>query len=194
LFVIAGSYEKTWTFLGQLRLILGKKCNLIDSSKHAMFWVTNFPMFEWNEEEKKWDAKHHPFTSPQENWENIPIENVRARAYDLVYNGEELGGGSIRIHNAKTQQAVFNLLGINEEKAKERFGCLLQAQSFGYPPDGGIAFGLDRLVMFFSKQESLRDVIAFPKTNTGTCLMMQTPSVVEEKQLNELKIQLKQNQ
>lgn len=186
LFVVAGQHEDAWTILGQLRLTLGKMLNLIDKNNHKMFWVTDFPMFEWNKEENRWEAKHHPFTSPQVGWETMEMGKVKARAYDLVYNGEELGGGSIRIHDADVQSKVFSVLGINPEKAKEKFGFLLEAQTFGYPPDGGIAFGIDRLVMMLAGTESIRDVIAFPKTTTGSCLMMQTPSAVDAAQLKEL--------
>jgi aspartyl-tRNA synthetase len=186
LFVIAGEYEEAWTVLGQLRVALGKFLDLIDKNRWDMFWVTDFPMFEWNREEKKWDAKHHPFTSPQEGWESLDIGKVKARAYDLVCNGEELGGGSIRIHRADVQSKVFDLLGISREQAQKRFGFLLEAQKYGYPPDGGIAFGIDRLVMMFAGTDSIRDVIAFPKTTNGSCLMMETPSSVDQTQLSEL--------
>lgn len=190
LFVIAGKYEAAWTILGQLRLALGKALNLINKDEHKMFWVTDFPMFEWSEEDNKWMAKHHPFTSPEPNWENMDMADIRARAYDFVYNGEELGGGSIRIHDPITQKKVFEKIGINENDAKNKFGFLLEAQTFGYPPDAGIAFGIDRLIMFFAGTESMRDVIAFPKTNKGSCLMMETPSKVDESQLKELAINL----
>jgi aspartyl-tRNA synthetase len=186
LFVIAGPYEEAWTVLGQLRLTFGKMLNLINTTQHSMFWITDFPMFEWNKEENRWEAKHHPFTSPQVGWETMDMGKIKARAYDLVYNGEELGGGSIRIHDAGVQSKVFSALGIDPEKAKEKFGFLLEAQTYGYPPDGGIAFGIDRLVMMLAGTESIRDVIAFPKTTTGSCLMMQTPSRVDAVQLKEL--------
>lgn len=188
LLIVVGSYEEAWTVLGQLRLMLGKKLNLIDTNQWNMFWVVDFPMFEWNKDEKKWDARHHPFTSPAGDWENMELADVKARAYDLVCNGEELGGGSIRIHSADVQQKIFNLIGITPEQAKKKFGFLLEAQSFGYPPDGGIAFGIDRLVMMLAGTDSMRDVIAFPKTQSGSCLMMQTPSTVDESQLKELQI------
>ena len=188
LFIVAGNYDASWTILGQLRLGLGKALNLINKNEHKMFWVTDFPMFEWSEEDQKWAAKHHPFTSPEQNWENMDIANVKARAYDLVYNGEELGGGSIRIHDPIVQKKVFEKIGINEESAKRKFGFLLESQTFGYPPDGGIAFGIDRLIMFFASTDSMRDVIAFPKTNKGSCLMMENPSTVDEAQLKELGI------
>lgn len=187
LFLVAGSFEPAWTILGQLRLVLGKNLNLINND-YKLFWVVDFPMFEWSEEDNRWMAKHHPFTSPQQGWENMEIGKVKARAYDLVCNGEELGGGSIRIHDPKVQSKVFEMIGITPEQAKERFGFLLEAQTFGYPPDGGIAFGIDRLVMLFAGTDSMRDVIAFPKTNRGSCLMMETPSSVDQKQLDELHI------
>ncbi len=189
LFVIAGQHEDAWTILGQLRLTLGKMLNLIDKNNHQMFWVTDFPMFEWNKTENRWEAKHHPFTSPQIGWENMALGDVKARAYDLVCNGEELGGGSIRIHDAEVQSKVFSAIGINPESAKEKFGFLLEAQTFGYPPDGGIAFGIDRLIMMLAETDSIRDVIAFPKTTTGSCLMMQTPARVDAAQLKELFIE-----
>lgn len=188
LFIIAGQPENAWTILGQLRLALGKALNLIDKNAHEMFWVTDFPMFEWSQEDNRWMAKHHPFTSPEVDWENMDIAQVKARAYDLVYNGEELGGGSIRIHDPIVQKKVFEKIGITSEQAEGRFGFLLEAQTFGYPPDGGFAFGIDRLLMFFAGTESMRDVIAFPKTNKGTCLMMESPSSVEQAQLDELGI------
>jgi len=186
LFAVAGDYDDAWTVLGQLRIGLGKKLNLIKQNEHKMFWVVDFPMFEWNKEEKRWDARHHPFTSPAIGWESQEIGKIKARAYDLVYNGEELGGGSIRIHTSEAQSKVFDLLGITPDKARDKFGFLLEAQNFGYPPDGGIAFGIDRLIMILAGTDSIRDVIAFPKTQSGTCLMMQTPSGVDEAQLKEL--------
>ena len=188
LFLVAGQFDSAWTILGQLRLVLGKNLNLINTNDYKLFWVVDFPMFEWSEEDNRWMAKHHPFTSPQQGWENMEIGNVKARAYDLVCNGEELGGGSIRIHDPKVQSKIFEMIGITPEQAKERFGFLLEAQTFGYPPDGGIAFGIDRLVMMFAGTDSIRDVIAFPKTQKGGCLMMETPSTVDQAQLDELHI------
>ena len=186
LLLVAGSYEDAWTTLGRLRLELGKTLDLIDHSKQSLFWVVDFPMFEWDKNEQRWAAKHHPFTSPQDGWENLQPGQIKARAYDLVCNGEELGGGSIRIHNSEIQTKVFDLLGINKEQAQEHFGFLLEAQNFGYPPDGGVAFGIDRLIMILAGTESIRDVIAFPKTQSGTCLMMQCPSPADDKQLAEV--------
>jgi aspartyl-tRNA synthetase len=188
IFASADEYSVAWDLLGRLRIELGKSLKLIDKSKHAMFWVTDWPMFERNENENRWEAKHHPFTSPQKGWEQLDTDKIKARAYDLVYNGEELGGGSIRIHDSETQYKVFELLGISREKAKQKFGCLLEAQNMGYPPHGGIAFGLDRIMMMLAGADSIRDVIPFPKTQSGQCLMMETPSAVEEKQLLELGI------
>jgi aspartyl-tRNA synthetase len=190
LFISAGDFEEAWTILGQLRLRIAQTLNLIKKDVWKMFWVTDFPMFEWNKEENRWEAKHHPFTSPQVGWEKQEIGDVRARAYDLVCNGEEIGGGSVRIHNPEVQQKVFDIIGITPEKAQEKFGFLLEAQTFGYPPDAGLAFGIERLIMTLARTDSIRDVFAFPKTQKGTCLMMQTPSVVDEKQLEELSIKI----
>lgn len=186
LFIVAGAYADAWTILGQLRLRLGQALSLINKNEWSMFWVTNFPMFEWDKEEKRWQAMHHPFTSPQIGWENLEIGDVRARAYDLVCNGEELGGGSVRIFDPEIQQKVFDIIGLSPEIAKERFGFLMEAQTYGYPPDAGIAFGVERLIMTLAGTDSIRDVFAFPKTQKGSCLMMQTPSTVDDKQLDEL--------
>ncbi len=188
IFAIAGDYDDAWTVLGQLRLSLGKDLNLIDHSTYKLFWVTDFPMFEWNKETKSWQARHHQFTSPQEGWEQQEIKDVKARAYDLVCNGEELGGGSIRIHSSDVQNKIFDIIGIDRSKAEEKFGFLLESQNLGYPPEGGVAFGVDRLVMLLSGTDAIRDAIAFPKTQSGSCLMMQAPSTVEDAQLRELSI------
>lgn len=188
IFAMVGEFDDAWTILGQLRLTLGKDLNLIDTTKYHMFWVTDFPMFEWNKETQQWQARHHQFTSPQDGWEKQEIKNIKARAYDLVCNGEELGGGSIRIYSSEVQNKSFHILGISPEKAEEKFKFLLEAQNFGYPPEGGIAFGIDRLIMMLSGAQAIRDVIAFPKTQHGSCLMMQAPSAVEDKQLEELHI------
>ncbi len=188
IFVMVGAHEKTWSHLGMLRLELGKTLNLIDHKKHVIFWVTEFPMFEWDEDEKRWQAKHHPFTSPLPGWETKEPGDIYARAYDLVCNGYELGGGSIRIHDADMQQKVFEMMGISKEEAEQKFGFLLEAQRFGYPPDGGAAFGIERLCMILGGSDSIREVIAFPKTSRMNCMMMDTPSTVDLKQLKELGI------
>jgi len=190
LFIVADAFEDAWTVLGRLRLKLGKAFNLIDENRFEFLWVTDFPLLEWNEEDKRWYAKHHPFTQPQKGWEQDDLKNIKARAYDIVCNGEEIGGGSIRIHDINMQKKMFELIGISEKESQEKFGFLLNAMEFGFPPHGGVALGLDRLVMFLTKTESIRDVIAFPKTTSGSCLMMQTPSEVDEKQLKELKIKV----
>lgn len=193
LFLIADEYDKAWSLLGKLRLELGESLGLIDHSSYEMFWVTSFPMFEWDEEQKRWFAKHHPFTAPVGDWKNQNPKDVRARAYDVVCNGYELGGGSIRINNADIQAQVFELLQLPLEKAQKQFGFLLDAQKFGYPPEGGIALGLDRLIMIFGNTHSIRDVIAFPKTQKGNCLMMGTPSEVSDEQLKELHVKIVKN-
>jgi aspartyl-tRNA synthetase len=159
--------------------------------------VTDFPLLEWDAESQRYHAMHHPFTSPrEEDSELMDTEPgaVRARAYDLVLNGSEIGGGSIRIHHPKMQQRMFDLLGIGEEEAEEKFGFLLQAFRYGAPPHGGIALGLDRLVMILTKARSLRDVIAFPKNQRAQSMMDDAPSVVEPEQLDELHIKLKRIQ
>ena len=178
--------------LGSLRNKLGQDLNLLEG-KWAPVWITDFPMFEYNEDEKRWESLHHPFTSPNTD----DIEAVKkdpgatiSRAYDLVVNGIELGGGSIRIHDAEMQKAVLDLLGIGEKEAQEKFGFLLDALSFGCPPHGGIAFGLDRTVMLMADCESIRDVIAFPKTQTASCLLTAAPASASSKQLRELGIKL----
>jgi len=188
LFLVAGPYLEAWSMLGKLRIELGKQLGLIDTKQWNMFWVTDFPMFEWDAETKHWNAMHHPFTSPQKDWEAMAMGDVRARAYDLVCNGEELGGGSIRIFDATAQAKVFEAIGLSPEVAQQKFGFLINALEYGFPPHGGIALGIDRLIMLFAGTASIRDVIAFPKTQSGACLMMDAPSTVEESQLKELHI------
>ncbi|MFH0898709.1 MAG: aspartate--tRNA ligase [bacterium] len=190
LFVIAGDYREAWSVLGKLRIELANALQLIDTLRHEMFWVIDFPMFEWDKETKRWYAAHHPFTSPQQGWEALEPGQVKARAYDLVWNGYEIAGGSIRIHDSNVQQKIFEILGMSQEVAQRQFGFLLEAQNFGYPPEGGVAFGLDRLVMNLAGTESIRDVIAFPKTQRRSCLMMENPSIVEDEQLKELGIKV----
>lgn len=194
LLVVAGGPEKTvLTGLGQLRLWCARRLGLIPENSFAFCWVTDFPLLEWDEETQRFYACHHPFTSPKpedvELLETAP-EKVRARAYDVVVNGMELGGGSIRIHDGELQRKVFACLGITEEQAQQKFGFLLEAFRYGAPPHGGIALGLDRLVMLMAGRESIRDVIAFPKTTAGNCLLTDAPNVVDEEQLAELHLRL----
>jgi len=180
--------------LGRLRLHLGEKMGLIDENQLAFCWVVDFPMFEWDEQDKRYVAIHHPFTAPRdEDLDKLADDPgaVRAKAYDLVLNGIEIGGGSIRIHDPEVQARVFSLLNISDEEAQEKFGFLLDALSFGAPPHGGIAFGLDRLMMLLLGRNSIREVIAFPKTQKATCLMTGAPNTVSPKQLRELGIKLK---
>jgi aspartyl-tRNA synthetase len=179
--------------LGALRLRLGERFGLIDESRLALAWITDFPLLEWDADEKRWVAMHHPFTAPR-NPEALAQDPAAAtaRAYDLVLNGNEIGGGSIRIHDAATQERMLAALGISPEEARTKFGFLLDALHFGAPPHGGIAFGLDRLVMLLAGVRSIRDVIAFPKTQKGQCLMTEAPSAVEARQLRELGIRLRE--
>ena len=178
-----------WDVLGNLRLELAKTLELIDRDSFEFVWVTEFPEFEYSEEQGRYVAMHHPFTMPME--EDIPLlatnpEKVRARAYDIVLNGTELGGGSIRIHQNDVQEAMFEALGFTKEKAREQFGFLMDAFQYGVPPHAGLAYGFDRLIMLMAKQDSIRDVIAFPKVKDASCLMTDAPNVVDEKQLEEL--------
>ncbi len=177
--------------MGQLRLEMARRMNLIDPDKLAFAWVLDFPMFEYDEEEKRYVAMHHPFTSPRdEDIQYLETEpgRIKAKAYDMVLNGTEIGGGSIRIFQRDVQEKVFKAIGLTEEEANEKFGYLLEAFEFGTPPHGGIAFGLDRLIMLMAKRSSIRDVIAFPKTQSATDLMSQAPSEVSLRQLKELSI------
>ncbi|WP_457567022.1 aspartate--tRNA ligase [Desulfurobacterium sp.] len=191
LFFVADTAEVTNHALSNLRLKLGKMAGFIDDSKINILWITDFPMFEWNEEENRWEALHHPFTSPkEEDVEKLEVDpgSVRARAYDMVLNGVEIGGGSIRIHRPDIQKKVFKVIGLSEEEANDRFGFLLEALHYGAPPHGGMAFGLDRLCTIMRGEESIRDVIAFPKTQRGQCLLTGAPDSVRPEQLADLKI------
>ncbi|HXX65169.1 MAG TPA: amino acid--tRNA ligase-related protein, partial [Bacteroidota bacterium] len=191
--LVSDQWAKAYGILGALRLEMARRLNLIDESAIAMLWVTEFPMFEYSEEEKRLVAMHHPFTSPK--LDDVPqLESdpskVRARAYDLVLNGNEIAGGSIRIHDSGMQKRVFSLLGIGPEEAANKFGYLLNAFKYGAPPHGGIAFGFDRMVMLMAGAKSLREVIAFPKTASAISLMDEAPSAVDDKQLRELHIRV----
>src|SRR5712692_6080910 len=193
LLMVADQEKVVCDVLSRLRLHLGDKLGLIPKDELRFLWVTDFPLLEYDNEARRYVAMHHPFTSPREDdlaLLDTDPGRVRAMAYDLVLNGVELGGGSIRNHRTDLQQKVFALLGIRETEAQEKFGFLLEALSYGAPPHGGIAFGFDRLVMLFAGAESLREVIAFPKTAKAVCLMTQAPSPVEPKQLRELSIKL----
>ena len=192
--VLSGESETTRKALGELRLHVAGQLGLRDKNKFAALWVIDFPLFEWNEETKRYHAMHHPFTSPKR--EDIPLLDtdpgkVRANAYDLVINGSEMGGGSIRIHDRATQQLMFSKLGFTEEEAKKQFGFLMEAFEYGAPPHGGIAFGFDRLCSLFGGADSIRDFIAFPKNNAGRDTMIDTPSTISEEQLTELGLAIK---
>ena len=190
-FFVADKPNITNEALGQLRNELARRLGLIDDNEFKFTWITHFPMFEYDETEKRYQALHHPFTAPMEadidKLESNPLD-VNSRAYDLVLNGVEIGGGSIRIHDSELQERVLKCLGIGKEEANEKFGFLLEALTFGAPPHGGLAFGLDRLVMLICREDSIRNVIAFPKTQKATCLMTQAPSKAVAAQLQELAI------
>ena len=168
---------------------MAKKLDLIDHDKFNFLWVVEFPLLEWSEDENRFVAMHHPFTMPMdEDWERIDSDpgSVRAKAYDIVLNGVELGGGSVRIHQNDIQEKMFECLGFTKEQAQEQFSFLLEAFKYGVPPHAGLAYGLDRLVMLMLGLDSIRDVIAFPKVKDSSCLMTQAPAPVDEKQLREL--------
>lgn len=180
-----------WSVLGALRLELAQQMGLLDKNEYRFVWITEFPLLEWSEEENRFTAMHHPFTMPmEEDWEKIDSDpgSVRAKAYDIVLNGNEIGGGSVRIHQDDIQEKMFEVLGFTKEKAWEQFGFLLNAFKYGVPPHAGLAYGLDRLVMLMTGEENIRDVIAFPKVKDASCLMTQAPDVVDDAQLKELGI------
>lgn len=191
LFFVADKPSVVAAALGALRIEMAKRLNLINPDELAFTWVVDFPMFEYNEEEKRYVAMHHPFTAPRD--EDLPLlltdpGKVYAKAYDMVLNGTEIGGGSIRIHRRDVQKKVFAAIGLTDEEAQEKFGFMMNAFEYGAPPHGGLAFGLDRLIMIMAQRDSIRDVIAFPKTQSASDLMTQAPNDVDEKQLRELHI------
>ncbi len=193
LLVLAGDKNETLNALGELRLEMRDILNLINKEKYAPLWILDFPLLEWDEETKRYYAKHHPFTSPKSEDIDLLDEDpvaVRANAYDMVINGIEVGGGSIRIHNRQLQQKMFKILGFTKEEAEKQFGFLMNAFQYGAPPHGGIAFGFDRLVALFAGQNSIRDVIAFPKNNSGRDIMIDTPATIPEGYLKELSLQI----
>jgi aspartyl-tRNA synthetase len=195
IFIITGPGLKALSIMGTLRLEMARRLDLIrPDAEPSLLWVTDFPLFEWDEHTKRFYAMHHPFTSPRlediELMETDPA-NVKARAYDLVLNGNEIAGGSIRIHNAELQGKMFKALGISKEEAEHKFGFLMNAFKYGAPPHGGIAFGYDRMVMLFAGESSIRDVIAFPKTASAVSLMDDCPSEVSEEQLKELHLKIR---
>ncbi|MFA9423617.1 MAG: aspartate--tRNA ligase, partial [Sedimentibacter sp.] len=192
-FIIADKESVVNTALGALRIEIATEKNLIDKNKFELVWITDFPLFEYSEEEDRYVAKHHPFTAPidedLDKLESNPGE-VRAKAYDIVMNGDEIGGGSIRITNRTLQNRMFRALGFTDEEANDKFGYLLEAFKYGVPPHGGIAYGLDRFMMLLTDSDNIKDVIAFPKTQSASCLLTESPSGVTEKQLKELEIQV----
>lgn len=195
--VVADDFSVTCASLGFLRTHLAKELNAVDEGKDCFLWVTDFPLFDYDADDARWVACHHPFTHPADedletlkNGEESKYGKVKAKAYDLVCNGFELAGGSIRIHNQTMQKEMFKALGLSEEEAKQKFGFFIEALNYGTPPHGGIAWGLDRLVMILCGTEAIRDVIAFPKTAKATCLMSEAPNVVDREQLTELGVRL----
>ena len=192
--IMAGDKQKTQKALCELRLEVGERLGLRNKGKFAPLWVVDFPLFEWDEEEKRYFAMHHPFTSPKPEDIHLLDTNpgaVRANAYDMVINGVELGGGSIRIHDSKLQAKMFELLGFTPEKAQAQFGFLMGAFQFGAPPHGGLAYGLDRFVSMFAGLDSIRDCIAFPKNNSGRDVMLDAPTEIDQSQLDELNLEVK---
>ncbi|MGD9735188.1 MAG: aspartate--tRNA ligase [Solirubrobacterales bacterium] len=190
LLLVADKPAVTNAVLGQMRLDLAQRFELIDPEDHRLVWIVDWPLFDWNEEERRWDAVHHPFTAPAGEFDPDDPGAARALAYDVVWNGQELGGGSIRIHDSEVQRAVFRVLGIDDETAEARFGFLLEALRFGAPPHGGIAYGIDRIVQRLWGAETIRDVIAFPKTASGFDPLTGAPAPVDAAQLRELGVAL----
>lgn len=195
IFFVADKPKLVYDIMGRLRLHFGKSLNLIDENQHALLWVVDFPMFEWSDEEQRFMAMHHPFTSPclddLDKLDNDDLGNVKSVAYDIVYNGTELGGGSVRIHSPEVQKKIFKALRLTDEDVQRKFGFMVNALQYGTPPHAGLAIGLDRWIALLSKTESIRDVMAFPKNSAAKDLMCDAPTVADEKQLRELRIQLK---
>ena len=194
IFVLSGNTHKVRSQMSALRMEMAERLGLRDPKVFAPLWVVDFPLLEWDEESNRYHAMHNPFTAPKPEQMDLLHSNpseVNANAYDLVLNGNEIGGGSIRIHDKATQSQMFDLLGFTPEDAKSQFGFLMNAFEFGAPPHGGIAFGLDRLVAILGGQETIREFIAFPKNNTGRDIMIDAPSVIDQTQLNELYLDLK---
>ena len=197
LFFAADKNKIVWNVLGALRVELADQMGLLDKNDYRFLWVTEFPQFEWSDEENRFVAMHHPFTMPMdEDLDKLESDpgSVRAKAYDIVLNGTEIGGGSVRIHQADVQKRMFKALGLTDEVANEKFGFLLDAFKYGVPPHAGLAYGLDRLVMLMAKRDSIRDVIAFPKVKDASCLLTNAPDIVDEKQLHELSIKIDQEE
>jgi len=187
----ADKKKVVWDVLGALRLEIGRQLGLMKKDDYQFLWVTEFPLLEWSDEENRFKAMHHPFTMPmEEDWDKIDSDPgaVRAKAYDIVLNGTEIGGGSVRIHQADIQEKMFEVLGLTREVAEQRFGFLLEAFKYGVPPHAGLAYGLDRVVMLMVGADTIRDVIAFPKVKDASDMMMNAPDTVEKKQLDELAI------
>ena len=192
----ADKTKLVWNVLGALRLEMGKELGLMDENQYNFLWITEFPLLEWSEEENRFMAMHHPFTMPmEEDWEHIDSDpgSVRAKAYDIVLNGSELGGGSVRIHQDDIQEKMFEVLGFTKEAAHEQFGFLLDAFSYGVPPHAGLAYGVDRIIMHMTHTDNIREVIAFPKVKDASCMMSKAPGTVDEKQLEELGIAIVAN-
>ena len=189
----ADKTKLVWDILGALRLEMACQMDLLDKNEYRFVWITEFPLLEWSEEENRFTAMHHPFTMPMEEDLHLIDSDpgaVRAKAYDIVLNGNEIGGGSVRIHQNDIQEKMFEVLGFTKEQAYNQFGFLLNAFKYGVPPHAGLAYGLDRMVMLMAKEDSIREVIAFPKVKDASCLMSEAPNVVDEKQLKELCIKV----
>ena len=196
IFIIADSEKVAYDSMSNLRKLLGKKLKLIDEKRFEFLWIVDFPLFKYNNEDKRWESEHHPFTSCHPDDLELlekgkDLHSIRSMSYDLVINGTEIGSGSIRIHDRRMQELIFKTIGISDEEVLSRFGFLLDAFKYGAPPHGGVAFGLDRLMTFLTGNESIRDVIAFPKTQKAFCPMTSAPASVDERQLNELNIRIK---